>query len=398
MMIDSVRVVVEPLDGGLHPLEASWRSLDERSDRPSPYLTYDWMAAWLAVYRPPRLALVRALEPEGGTVGLGLIEQLAGGRWRFAGRPVTPVRGLQAPAGYGEALWSSLGRWLREHPREWATLDAEGLETPPSLPRLRLAPVANPRLRLAGSFDEYLADRSPTTRKGLKQKLRRGARAGATVVEVAPSDRERVLEVWLRLHRMRAEAKGERHPGMDHRVSRLLHAVEQSGRLRLRVFELRAEGRTAGASVRIDHGGTAYFYNSGFDPRHGYISPGILLELASIRQAIEEGLDTFDLGPGDYRYKHELGGDRTTVLKAEAASPAPRGPAVRALTASYVATRRYLGSRRRMRAPTAEVARNTLAKGSSLAHMLPVRGLPARSSNRRGAPRSAAEKSASSHR
>ena len=398
MMIDSVRVVVEPLDGGLHPLEASWRSLDERSDRPSPYLTYDWMAAWLAVYRPPRLALVRALEPEGGTVGLGLIEQLAGGRWRFAGRPVTPVRGLQAPAGYGEALWSSLGRWLREHPREWATLDAEGLETPPSLPRLRLAPVANPRLRLAGSFDEYLADRSPTTRKGLKQKLRRAARSGAEVMEVAASDRERVLEEWLRLHRMRAEAKGEHHPGMDHRVSRLLHAVERGGRLRLRVFELRAEGRTAGVSVRIDHGGTAHFYNSGFDPRHRYISPGILLELTSIRQAIEEGLDTFDLGPGDYRYKHELGGDRTTVLKAEAASPEPHGPAIRALTDAYVATRWHLGNRRRIRAPAAEAARNTLASGSSLAHMLPVRGLRARSSSSRGLPRSAAEKSASSHR
>ena len=394
----TVRLFVEPLDGGLRPLEASWRSLDERSDRPSPYLTYDWMAAWLAVYRPPRLALVRALEPEGGTVGLGLIEQLAGGRWRFAGRPVTPVRGLQAPAGYGEALWSSLGRWLREHPREWATLDAEGLETPPSLPRLRLATVANPRLRLADSFDEYLADRSPTTRKGLKQKLRRAARSGAEVMEVAASDRERVLEEWLRLHRMRAEAKGEHHPGMDHRVSRLLHAVERGGRLRLRVFELRAEGRTAGVSVRIDHGGTAHFYNSGFDPRHRYISPGILLELTSIRQAIEEGLDTFDLGPGDYRYKHEPGGDRTTVLKAEAASPEPHGPAIRALTDAYVATRWHLGNRRRIRAPAAEAARNTLASGSSLAHMLPVRGLRARSSSSRGLPRSAAERSASSHR
>ena len=398
MMIDSVRVVVEPLDGGLHPLEASWRSLDERSDRPSPYLTYDWMAAWLAVYRPPRLALVRALEPEGGTVGLGIIEQLTGGRWRFAGRPVTPLRGIQTLPGHREALWSSLGRWLREHPREWATLDAEGLETPPSLPRLRLAPVANPRLRLAGSFDEYLADRSPTTRKGLKQKLRRAARSGAEVVEVAPPDRERVLEEWLRLHRIRAEAKGEHHPGMDHRVSRLLHAVERGGRLRLRVFELRAEGRTAGVSVRIDHGGTAHFYNSGFDPRHRYISPGILLELASIRHSIEEGLDTFDLGPGDYRYKHELGGDRTTVLKAEAASPEPHGPAIRALTDAYVATRWHLGNRRRIRAPAAEAARNTLASGSSLAHMLPVRGLRARSSSSRGLPRSAAERSASSHR
>ena len=126
--------------------------------------------------------------------------------------------------------------------------------------------------------------------------------------------------------------------------------------------------------------------------------PGILLELASIRQAIEEGLDTFDLGPGDYRYKHELGGDRTTVLKAEAASPEPHGPAIRALTDAYVATRWHLGNRRRIRAPAAEAARNTLASGSSLAHMLPVRGLRARSSSSRGLPRSAAERSASSHR
>lgn len=394
----ALRVVVEPLDGGLDPLEATWRWLDERPDKPSPYLTYDWVVAWLAVYEPPRIALVRALEPEGSTVGLGLIEQLPGGRWRFAGRPVTPVRGPQTLAGHREALWHSLGRWLREHHSEWSTLDAEGIETPPPLPRLRLAPVANPRVNLPDSFDAYLAERSPTTRKGLKQKLRRADRSGAEVVEVAPCDRARVLETWLRLHQVRAGSKGEYHRGMDHRLSRLLEAVAPSRRLGLRLFELRVEGRTAGVSVRIDHGGTAHFYNSGFDPRAGSISPGIVLELASIRQAIEEGLGAFDLGPADYRYKHDLGGDRTTVLQVEAASPAAHGPAVRALTAAFLAARRYLGSRRRIRSPAADAARNTLASQSSLAHMLPTRGLPAGWSNSRGVPRSAADRSASSHR
>ncbi len=395
---EGIQVVVEPLDGGLASVEPTWRRLDRDPDRPSPYLTYDWLAAWVVTYRPDRLALARALDADGATVGLGLIERFGGGRWRFAGRPVTPCRGLRARAGCGEEVWSAFGRWLRAHPRSWSTIDAEGLRTPPSLPRLRLAAVANPRVDLPDSFEEYLAERSPTTRKGLKQKLRRAERAGARVVEVEADGRAGALGRWLALHGARAAAKGERHRGMEGPLDRLLLDLGPQGPVRLRVFELRVDGGTVGVSVRLDEGDTGYFYNSGFNPVYGDISPGVILELGSVRQAIEQGLRHFDLGPGDYRYKRDLGGDATHVLHAEAASRAPQGPAMRSLTDAYGEARRYAGSRRRTRTPTAEAASSALASGSSLAHMLPALGRAVRSKSGPGAPRSAAVRSASSHR
>jgi len=55
------------------------------------------------------------------------------------------------------------------------------------------------------------------------------------------------------------------------------------------------------------------------------LSPGILLELASIRDAIERGVVRYDLGPGDYPYKRDLGARRETRVSVQVVSAGIRG-------------------------------------------------------------------------
>jgi CelD/BcsL family acetyltransferase involved in cellulose biosynthesis len=297
-----------------------WRDL-ERTSAGTFYVGYDWLSAWAAVYAPPELLGVRVADAE-GVVALGLIEPGPGRRWRFAGDRVTSERGLLCASGRDDEAWAALAAWLRARPGDWATLEVAGADAGAGrLSAGGLRPVPWPRLRLPGSFEDYLAARSSVVRKGFKQKLRRLERAGAEVREVGLADREEALHAFLELHLERTASKGEHHPDMDGRLVELLARAGAGPGLELRLFSLVAGKACRGVSVRLDHQGVGYFYNSGFDPAAARLSPGIVLELASIRDAMARGLEDFDLGPGEYRYKHELGGVTEDRYGVVASSP-----------------------------------------------------------------------------
>jgi CelD/BcsL family acetyltransferase involved in cellulose biosynthesis len=311
---------------GLAAWADEWRGLERRSAGTF-YLGYDWLSAWAGVYSPRELLAIRVVGPD-GVFGLGLIEPGPRRRWRFAGDLVTSERGLLCAAGREDEAWAALGQWLGERRGDWATLEVAGADAgaralcPGALDRQPW-----PRLRLPRSFDEYLAARPPVVRKAFKQKLRRLEQAGAEVREVEAAGREEGLRAFLRLHLERTASKQESHPQMDVRLLELLAAAGAGPDLELRLFALVAGGRCQGVTVRLDHRGVGYFYNAGFDPAAMRLSPGIVLELASIRDAVARGLEWYDLGPGAYRYKAELGGVSEDRYRVLASSPTPRGRA-----------------------------------------------------------------------
>jgi len=331
--------------GGLATHEPSWREL-ERAGAGTPYVAFDWLEAWVEVYRPDTLLAVTIGEDGGGTLAVGLLERGAGGRWAFAGYPVSSHRGLLCAAGNEAAAWQALSDWLRSERRLWAILDAEGVSADASiLPGAKLERVGVPGIDLPDSFDAYLAERSPGTRKGLKQKLRRLEGAEGSVREA--QDRRAAMRDFLALHRERARRKNERHPQMDERLLALLERLAASHAVALRPFELVVDGRRLGVSLRLDYAGTAYFYNAGIDPDAGRLSPGVTLELLSIRDAIDRGLRRFDLGAGEYRYKTDLGGVAEDRYRAVAASPSLRGGAVALGGRAYRRSRAALAPLRR---------------------------------------------------
>lgn len=313
----------------------------ESSSDPHYALTWEWLVAWAKIYDPGPLALLRV-----GDVALGLLELRRPGRWRFAGGPVTPQRRLLCARGSEEAAWRAVWGWLEQEARGCAELKGFGLPGAVPVPRwARLVCEPAYALPLPDSFDDYLAGRPPGTRKGLKGKLRRLQREGAAVTAVGAPDLRPALDRFVDLHGRRAAAKGERHPHVDTRLARLLGALPEDGAVAPRVFELRAGTSVAGVTVRLDHGGTGYFYNAGIDPAHAALSPGVSLELASIQDAIDRGLRRFDLGPGDYRYKHDLGGAPAPRFRATVARRSASGLALRTARAALAAGRSHLASR-----------------------------------------------------
>lgn len=367
----TIEVEIAPLrPGALRELEPEWRALERDPDSGRfPFRMHDWLCAWTEVYRPERLMLVRMTGADGEVTALGLLQARPGGRLRFAGEPVTPYRGLVCARGAQAAAWRALSAWLAANPGSWRSLEGEGLPAEASwLPGARVTYEPIFGVDLPGTFDNYLAARRPSTRKRLRQRLRLLARAGGQVVEVPPHERAQALADFLRLHAERARSKGERHPGVDGRMTAMLEHLDQAEEMRLRLLALKVDGVLAGVTVRIDSADTAYFYNAGIDSDHLQLSPGVVLELESIRDAIGRGLTRFDLGPGDYAYKRHLGGVPVDAFRVEAVSSAPSGR-LQAIAGDSLA-----GARARMAARRARASDGGPERDASEADRSPHRG------------------------
>jgi CelD/BcsL family acetyltransferase involved in cellulose biosynthesis len=316
---------------------------------------FDWLAAWAEVYAPARLVVVcvgDAAEP----LALGLVEVGRGGRWRFAGRPIASERGLLAEPAELERAWRVVGGWLKANPRRWATLDIAAMPAGArsALPAARRDMTSVPVLTIPESFEAYLAARGRSTRKHYRRVLRRIADEDARLGPVRDGEIAPALHDFIVLHGRRAASKGERHPAVDARLERVLAALADVPSVNLRVLELAHRGRRVGVTVRLERPGGMWFYNGGFDPEAARLAPGIALELASIRDAMERGITRLDLGPGAQPYKLALGGvveERADVL---AASGSPHG---RLLGTAEVA---YRQARERM--PVRSLARRLVRR------------------------------------
>lgn len=111
------------------------------------------------------------------------------------------------------------------------------------------------------------------------------------------------------------------------------------------VDEVQTAGETVGVSLHLAYGRCMYSYNIGVDTSAPGISPGLVLELAAIRDAIERGFEGFDFGTGYYKYKEELGGAPVERFSIMATSPSVRGVAVGLSRAAVRHGRRLIGRR-----------------------------------------------------
>jgi CelD/BcsL family acetyltransferase involved in cellulose biosynthesis len=304
--------------------EPAWRDLERRAPDAPPFVCFDWLAARVLTYTPRRLAVV-VVGARDEPAALGLLELTPGGRWGFAGRPVSTTRALLAAPADEARAWASLAAWLRAHPRRWSRLDMEGISpsAASALPQVRQVPTETPVLGLSENFDAYLAQCPRKSRSRYRRVLRRVEREGAELRQT--TDIEGALADFIRLHRERAVSKGERHPAIDEQLARMLATLRSAPSVELHLLELVRDGRRLGVWVGLDRGAISWYYNLGISPDALWLAPGVALQLLSISDAIERGRRCIDLGPGAHRYKLELGGVVGDRVDARAVSPSPRG-------------------------------------------------------------------------
>lgn len=313
---------------GFERLREEWTALLAASAADCLFLTWEWLFTWwkhLAAGRRPSILTVRA----GGEL-VAIAPLILGARgWRslwcvrsveFLGTGSVGSDYLDVIARKGreetaaEALAGHLSRAGRTLQLRQARTDA--CVTTALAPRLRrrgwTAELTTsdvcPFIGLAArTWPSYLAALDPGHRRDVQYALRRLGREFDVRLEQARSERERreSLSLLVALHQQRWGGRGGstafHTPALlafHDEVSR--HALERGW---LRLFLLRLDGRPAAALYCFRYGRTFAFYQGGFDPAYARYSVGAAMVALSIKQAIEEGAEEYDLLHGSEPYK-----------------------------------------------------------------------------------------------
>ena len=294
-------IEVVDTEAGLAALAGEWAALWQ-SSHTTPFQSPHWLLPWWRQFGTglPRIAIERRA---GSLVGILPLY-------------VLPAERKALPIGAGTTDY----------------LDALGNPTPllaPVLDRLRADPVDSldlievpPWSRLRdlsapgwsatwGQGGPCPVAALPDLPAGIRRKLRmnrnRAERAGGWQMIDAPHDG---LAELVGLHQTRWSAHGE--PGVlaDPAILAFWHeaapALHEAGLLRLRLLQI--GGVIAAAILALIAPGRIFFYLSGFDEAHAFVSPGTLLLGAMLEEAIAEGRTEAHFLRGQESYKYAWGG------------------------------------------------------------------------------------------
>jgi CelD/BcsL family acetyltransferase involved in cellulose biosynthesis len=202
--------------------------------------------------------------------------------------------------------------------------------------RHKLAPLREERsnvcpvIDLAGhDWDSYLATLGAEHRYNFRRKLKQLTRRFEVRFELVRCEQERraALTRLIELHNLRRSFLGGSSAfhtadalSFHEEVSRT--ALERGW---LRLFMLWLDDRLAAALYGFLYNSVFYFYQSGFDPRFGGFSVGLVMMGLAIRSAIEEGAREYDMLHGAERYKFHWANGVRDLTCLELYPPGIRG-------------------------------------------------------------------------
>jgi len=159
-------------------------------------------------------------------------------------------------------------------------------------------------LDLPASFDDYLAGIGKKERHETRRKLRRFAETlGAPVLERRIG--AEAVRLFTAMHR---KASGDKGRFMTARMERFFAALHVKAGAVIDVLS-GVDGVPVAAAFGFEDDTAYYLYNSAYDPEASHGSPGVVLIVMLIENAIVSGYATFDFLKGDEAYKYRLGAD-----------------------------------------------------------------------------------------
>ncbi|MGH7192665.1 MAG: GNAT family N-acetyltransferase [Candidatus Saccharimonadales bacterium] len=294
---------------------------------------HEWLVAWWKHYRQPGDALfVVALRDAAGSL-VGLAPWYAT-RSRWSGRVIRCLGSGKVCSEYltvlchtdaAAAVAQRLAEWLVDEARDdWDLLELAGVDADePAMAalirqmRLRRHHVherrqhSTWRLELPDSWDAFLARLSGKRRSRVRAAQRRMLDSGRAIVHTARSTAEihEGLGILQHLHEQRRQSLGDdgcfSTPGFREFVYDAAERFLELEKLQLDWLEI--DARPAAAEFKLLDGDTVYYYQTGMEPSLAGDSPGWLLQIASLRRAIDEGFRWFDFLRGDETYKSAWG-------------------------------------------------------------------------------------------
>lgn len=356
----------------LAELRKEWDELLLASASNNLFLTWEWLSTWwthqsggrkLSILGVRRGAQLVALAPlvSNGTNVLGLPRLEFLGIGRVGSDYLDVIVRRDAEPGVVQSLANHLMRL-------GATLDvrqarltssvvselARELRTAGSWLRARRTHRC-PFILFGGrSWEAYLGDLGAQHRQDFHRKLKKLETRHDIKFECVESEtrRRELLPVVFDLHRKRWSERGGSDglegPGLREFHEDLTRIALERGWLRL--FLLWVDGAPAATLYGFRYGSVFYFYQSGFDPRFGRLSVGLVTMGLAIKSAIEEGADEFDLLHGEETYKFHWAKRARRLGRLVSFPPGLRGRMAYGAAAARDAVRRVVRAARPQKA------------------------------------------------
>ncbi|HTM11115.1 MAG TPA: GNAT family N-acetyltransferase [Verrucomicrobiae bacterium] len=187
-----------------------------------------------------------------------------------------------------------------------------------------------PYIELTGAtWDSYLASLGASHRANFQRRLKQLRRDFTFRFESAATEEQRrdFLAALIDLHRRRWRDKGRSEafstPDMVSFHDELSQRALERGWLRL--FILSLDDLPAAALYGFHHHGRFYFFQSGLDPDYARYSTGLVAMGLTIRFALEEGAQEYDLLHGSETYKFLWARSTREIHKLEVYPPSAAG-------------------------------------------------------------------------
>lgn len=324
---------LELVDSHAARTETIWREL-ERAAHPQYFLTWGWVANWLAMLPPDDLPVLAVIRDASAIIGAFFLS-----RRKLLRHHVVPSRAAFVNATgvprYDELCIEhngilghgcTLAKLVELLPDDWDELFLPGidraalgeLDVPPGYQVRIEHEVPSPFVDLARTraVGDYLRLLSANTRSQIRRARRR---VGACELEVAGSlgDALAIYDELVALHGASWRARGEpgafADPWFDQFHRRLIEQRFEHGEIQL--MRLRRGTTTIGCLYNLVAGDRVLFYQSGFArSADSIIKPGMLCHAAAIAYCADAGHAVYDLLGGNARYKASLATGATRLV------------------------------------------------------------------------------------
>lgn len=187
-----------------------------------------------------------------------------------------------------------------------------------------------PFISLSGhSWQSYLATLGSKHRHEFERRLRNLTKQFNVRFEQVRSEEERreALPLLFHLHNMRWRDRGGSEAFCTPSVLSFHQELSQLSLQRgwLRLFVLRLDEKPVAARYGFRYNRTFYSYQSGFDPGYGKYGVGLVARGLTIKSAMEEGAEEFDLLAGNEDYKFRLAREERELARLDLWPPGARG-------------------------------------------------------------------------
>ncbi len=352
----------------LTALEDRWNGLIERSPKSSVFQTHAWLTTWWSIFGGDRALRIILASDQEELIGLlpvyiertHLVPAIGLRKLRLIG-----YGGDTAPDDLGPILDADrqqqamdlLIQGLNALRSEWDMADFEDLD--PQSPLIAALKAQKPGevetaegarisyVDLPPSFDDYLAKLSSNRRWKLRRgrkKLREQTNYRFHVVR-SQAELDQHFPDLVRLHKDRWQHRAD-HIGFSTEGYVTFHRDVMAEMLKqdsLRLMLLIGDEGAIAANYCYRWRGAFYFFQGGFAKAYESFRIGEVMMGHAIEQAIDEGMQVFDMLRGEHDYKKSLTDKVRTRIHLRLNQPTLRTMSYRTLRAGYRTMRDLCG-------------------------------------------------------